>query len=475
MFEAAVAFHARVRPRAPALVTPRRRVTYAEFNDDVNRYAAGLLAAGITPQRGIVGVDATLPYRVHVLLMALARLGVASTTLRDGRADLRITDRTGSADPTVLRLGRDWIASVEGAPAVEVPSAPREPEGLARVLLSSGSTGEARRVPLSWRRMEARNLGALAAYASGRLGVWAVRTGVDSSLGYNLATLAWSMGAAVAADHGAADLPVLMERQPTGLLGLTPLQLRELLDNLPAGFELKPRWRVVVTGAVLAPALAREGRQRLSPDMHVIYGATEVAGAAVGPAQRVETTPGAVGWPVPGVTMEVVGPDGQRLPDGETGEIRIRSDSVAERFLDDPEATGEAFRDGFFHSGDVGRRLPDGSFVIEGRADDRMNLGGIKIMPSVLENALIEHPQVRDAAAFAVPGSDGADECWVAVSPDGEVTRESLLQHLRRAGVRLPPIHFAWSESIPRSDMGKIDRQALRAQTLAALRKSEGL
>lgn len=474
MFDACLAYQARVRPRALALVTPRRRISYAEFNDDVNRYAAGLIAAGITPARGAVAVDATLPYRYHVLLMALARLAVTTTTVRDARADFRISDRAGPSDAATLRLGHDWISQVESAAPVEVASAPRDPEGVARVLLSSGSTGEPRRVPLSWRRMEASGLNALAAYASGRLGVWAIRTGVDSSLGYSMATLAWSMGAAVAADHGPQDLPGLMEREPVGLLGLTPLQLRELLDGLPRGFELKPGWRVMVTGAVLAPAVAREARQRLSPDMHVIYGSTETGRATVGPAQRLETTAGAVGWPVPGVTVEVVDAERALVPDGETGEIRICGDRNAQRYLDDPETTAAVFHDGFFYPGDVGRRLSDGSFVIEGRVDERMNIGGMKLLPSVLENALLEHPQVRDAAAFAVPNADGADECWVAVSPDGEVTRESLVKHLRRSGVRLPPIRFAWAESIPRSEMGKVDRRALRTQTLAALTKPEG-
>jgi len=469
MFDANLAFHARVRPRALALVSARRRVTYAEFDADVDRYAAGLRELGVGPERGVVGAASTSGYRRIVMLLALARLGVASSTPADTQADLRITDRPGGDEPRVLRLTADWIARVEAATPVPVPSAPRDPEGLARVLLSSDRTP--RRIPLSWRRMEAGGLSALTAYAAGKLGIWSIRTGIDSSLGFSMATLAWSLGAAVAVDYGSADLPHLMERHPEGLMGLNPRMLRELLRNLPAGFELKPGWRILVTGGLLPPAYAREARQRLTPDLHVVYGSAEAGQAMVGPAGR-EAHAGAVGYAAPGVTVEIVDAEGRPTPDGETGEIRIRGEHSAGRYLGDEPATAQAFRDGWFYPGDLGRRLPGGLYVIDGRVDERLNFAGLKLMPNQLENALLEHPQVYDAAAFSVPGPEGFDQCWAAVVVEGEVSRESLLERTRQAGLSKLPIRFAWAEEIPRTEAGKIDRKALRAQTQAALEKN---
>ncbi|MDZ4375344.1 MAG: class I adenylate-forming enzyme family protein [Phenylobacterium sp.] len=472
MLDAHLAFQAKTRPRALAMLTPRRRATYAEFDADVNRYAVAFRRLEITPERGIVAVHGSAAYRHHVMLMALARLGVATTATADVRADLRLSDRPEAKGANLQILDANWIAEVEAADVVEVPSAPRDPDGLARVLLSSGTTGEAKRVPLSWRRMEISALSALNAYASGRLGVWSIRTGIDSSLGYSMATLAWSMGAAVAVDYAPQDLPLLLERQPVGLLGLTPMHLREMLRRLPAGFELKPDWRIVVTGALLPAPIAREARRRISPDIHVIYGSTETGRAMVGPAIHLEETPGAVGWPVPGVSVELVDAGGAAVPDGEQGEVRIRSDRNAGRYLDDPEASARAFRDGWFYPGDLARRLPGGLIVIDGRADERMNLGGRKLLPNLLEQALLEHPSVRDAAAFAIPGPDGVEQCWMAVVADANVSRDALVQRLSGSGVRAPSVRFAWAEEIPRNAMGKIDRKALRAQTLAALEKN---
>lgn len=473
MYDAYIAYHARSRPRALALVTPQRRATYAELNADINRYATGFLGLGITPDRGVVSIDSGQTYRRQVMLLALARLGVTSGVTRDACADLRISDRPGEAGPGVMRLARDWIARIEAAPATDIASAPRDPAGIARVLLSSGATEVPRRVPISWERMDASSLNAITAYASGRLGLWVLRTGIDSGLGNSLSVLAWTVGAAVAFEFQTPGIPMLMERNPTGLLGLTPIQLKDLLGVLPPGFELKPGWRLIVTGAALTPVIAREARLRITPDIQINYGTTEAGGATVGPADRLETIPGFAGWPVPGAEVQVVDPEGRPVPDGEQGEIRVRSNRVMGPYLDDPEASAAVFRDGFFHPGDLGRRLPDGAIVIDGRIDDRMNIGGIKVLPNVLEHALMEHPGVRDAAAFALPDAQGADECWMAVSPVGDVTRESLMRHLGRSGILLPTVRFAWSETIPRNEMGRIDRAALRAQTLAALKKGE--
>lgn len=472
MFDANLAFIARTRPRALAVLTSRRRATYAEFNADIDRYAAGLRDLGVGPERGVVSIATAAPYRRMVLLVALARLGVATTAGSDARADLRITDRAGGEEPGLLRLSADWLQAVEASVPNPVDSAPRDPDAIARVTLTSGSTRTPHRVGMTWRRIETGSLNALTAYAGGKLGVYVLRTSIESSLGFNMAALAWSTGAAVACDYASADIPHVMERHPEGMIGLNPLMLRELMRRLPPGFEIKPGWRLLVTGGVLPPAYAREARQRITPDIHVIYGSTEAGRATVGPARDVEAHPGAVGYAVPGATVEVVGPDGTPMPDGEVGEIRIHGERNAGRYLDDPDASAKIFRDGWFYPGDLGRRLPSGLFIIEGRTDERLNIAGFKLMPAVLENALLEHPQVLESAAFAVPGPEGIDQCWVAVVVEGEVSRESLLERIGQAGLPKVPVRFAWAEEIPRTEAGKVDRKALRAQTQAALEKN---
>lgn len=470
MYDAHIAYHARTQPRATAVITPRRRVTYAEFDADVNRHAVGLAGLGVGPERGVVSVETPGAYRMAVLLTALARLGVASGAARDAQADLRISDTAGESTERVLRLSRAWLEATEQAPAVAMPQAPRSPDAPGRVLLSSGTTGAPRRAARSWARLDADTLNVLGAFCAGRTGVWAPRTGIDSSLGHNMAMAGWTAGAAVALGFLSQDLPPLMERHPAGLIGATPLQLQEILRALPAGYEPKPGWRIVVAGAALPGPLVRAARSRLTPDLVINYGTTETSRISTGPALRAETEPGFSGWPAPGVTVEVVDPETHApVPDGVQGLVRVRSPFMAEGYLDEPEPGPAYFRDGWFYPGDLGRRGTDGSLVLDGRADERMNVGGIKLLPGALEAALMEHPQVSDCAAFAVPDPESGEACWVAIVSDGEMPRESLLARLRAAGVRVPGIRFAWTESIPRSEMGKVDRAALRDQTAAAL------
>jgi acyl-CoA synthetase (AMP-forming)/AMP-acid ligase II len=189
-------------------------------------------------------------------------------------------------------------------------------------------------------------------------------------------------------------------------------------------------------------------------------------------AAHLEHAANLMGHSPPGIEAQVVGPDDSPVPDGEPGEVRLRGPRVADGYLDDPQATAERFRDGWFYTRDIARRLPAGhplagALVMEGRADDRMNLGGIKVMPSVLEDAAFECPGVYDAAAFAVPDAQGLDECWLAVAGAADFERDSLVRHLA-AIPGLPEHRFAWIDEIPRNAMGKVDRNRLRDAVIAA-------
>ena len=255
---------------------------------------------------------------------------------------------------------------------------------------------------------------------------------------------------------------------------MTPILLRGLLGVLPHGFTPRPGWRLQVGGSALPASLAREAALRITPDVWIGYGATESSRIAAAPAISVQDVPGAVGVAPAGAVVEIVDEAGRPLPDGESGELRVRSWRTADGYLDDPAATAARFRDGWYHTGDIARRVPAGHplagrLVIEGRLDERMNLGGRKFMPQVLEGPALECPGVLDAAAFAVPAPDGLDQCWLAVSAGPGFDRDSLAPHLANYP-GLPKNRFAWVEAIPRNAMGKVERTRLRDALIAARR-----
>ena len=477
MFDGYIRDHARWGPRAIAAFLPGRQVSYAAFDAEIDRLGQALMALGLTPGDGrVVSVAIAEPYYQYLATAALCRLNLASAAAADDAADLRLSDDAppiyAPAGPLTHHLTAAWFLAALAADAGPLPTLPRDPQALGRVMLSSGTTRTPRRVALSWRRLELGNHATLHEYCHGMHGVWIPLVGIDSMMGLALVMGAWSVGAAAANAVPLADLPARLETLPGGVLSLTPSQLRQLLASLPSGFEPQPRWRIICGGSLLPPAVAREARLRLTPDIRLLYGATEIGTLALGHAADLEHDPGQIGITPSDAIVEIVDEAGRPVPEGQSGEIRARGPRLAHGYLGDLAATAEQFRDGWFHTGDIGRRLPPehplpGRIVLEGRADDRMNLGGFKVMPGPLEAAGLDCPGVRDAAAFAVPDAGGLDQCWLAIVADPGFAREALIAHL--AGYPdLPRANFAWTDEIPRNAMGKAERLRLRAAVLAA-------
>ena len=469
MFDAFVAFRAGLQPRATAIVTPDRRASYAELDADVNRLAAALRAAGVAPSSGAVSIQVGDPYLRAGLILALARLRVISTPAHDGRADLILRQDLGVGEPNVIHLTPDWLEAVLSAEPAAVVPPDADPDATGRILLSSGTTRTPKRVPLSWRTVEANVRNAAATYGAGKRGLWAPQTGIDAMMGFNCALTAWAVGATAVIGWPHARTAEMLERLRPDLLAFTPTFLRSLLLDLPARFVRQPGLRLLVGGDRLSPAVAREARLRLTPDVRVTYGAIECVLMTFGEAALLEGRHGAVGWPSPGLRLEVVDPDGRPLPAGELGEIRVSGERVASRYLDDAPEAAAAFRHGGFYPGDLGRLSADGLLFVEGRADDRMNLGGHKLMPGVVEEIALACPGVRDAAAFAAPDEAGIDQCWLAVVRGESFERARLLEALHRDEDEIPPVRFAWIEEIPRNAMGKAQRRQLREETMALL------
>lgn len=474
MFDGPIRDHAYWTPRAPAVVLPDRIVSYAQFNADIDHFGAALIELGIVGGCGVVALAIRSGYLQYVALAALARLGVPSSTATDTAAARCLTDQRHNPDPRVIQLDPDVLGSGRRADPPPLPTLDLAPEALLRVLSSSGTTARPHRVPFSRQRIDANTAANLRVYGAGQRGVWVPLTGIDSLLGFSMTVLGWSQGVAMANGIAMSDLPDLIESSPEGLLGTTPAKLRELLTHLPAGFRPNPGWRIVVAGAALPAPLAREAMLRLTRDVRRQYGATESCQIAAGPASRQPEPPGRVGITPAGTVLQVVDPTGDVVPEGQSGEIRVRGERTAPGYLDDPTATAERFRQGWFHTGDIGHRQPDGTIVVEGRIDDRMTLASGKFMPGALEAPALECPGVLDCAAFAVPGPLGIDQCWLAVVTGPDFDRDSLAAHLAPYP-GLPENRFAWTDEIPRNAMGKIERRKLRDALIAALADSRSV
>ncbi|WNM32255.1 acyl-CoA synthetase [Streptomyces sp. Li-HN-5-11] len=169
------------------------------------------------------------------------------------------------------------------------------------------------------------------------------------------------------------------------------------------------------------------------------------------------------GRPVLFVDARVVDENGKDVPDGTPGEIVYRSPQLCEGYWDKPEETAEAFRDGWFHSGDLAVRDAHGYYTIVDRVKDVINSGGVLVASRQVEDALYTHPEVAEAAVVGLPDDRWIEAVTAFVVPRGEVTEAELIAHAReRLAHFKAPKRVVFVAELPRNASGKILKRELR-------------
>ncbi|MBC2901551.1 AMP-binding protein [Streptomyces cupreus] len=247
-------------------------------------------------------------------------------------------------------------------------------------------------------------------------------------------------------------------------------RIAQALPEDPSLAQALGKARLLVSGSAALPVHDHE-RIAAATGRRVIerYGMTETLMNTSIRADG-EARPGTVGVPLPGVELRLVEEDGEPITayDGETvGEIQVRGPNLFTEYLNRPDATAEAFTaDGWFRTGDMAVRDPDGYVRIVGRkATDLIKSGGYKIGAGEIENALLEHPAVREAAVTGEPDADLGERivAWVVpADPAAPPTVEELADHVaRRLAPHKRPRVVHHLDALPRNDMGKIMKRAL--------------
>ncbi|MEU0255452.1 acyl-CoA synthetase [Streptomyces sp. NPDC006184] len=247
-------------------------------------------------------------------------------------------------------------------------------------------------------------------------------------------------------------------------------RIAEALPDDPGLAEALGRARLLVSGSAALPVHDHE-RIAAATGRRVIerYGMTETLMNTSVRADG-EARAGTVGVPLPGVELRLVEEDGSQITayDGESvGEIQVRGPHLFTEYLNRPDATAAAYTaDGWFRTGDMAVREPDGYVRIVGRkATDLIKSGGYKIGAGEIENALLEHPGVREAAVTGEPDADLGERivAWIVPAEPGTPPgAEELADHVaRRLAPHKRPRVVRYLEKLPRNDMGKILKRAL--------------
>jgi fatty-acyl-CoA synthase len=169
------------------------------------------------------------------------------------------------------------------------------------------------------------------------------------------------------------------------------------------------------------------------------------------------------GRPVLFVDARVVDEDGKDVPDGTPGEVVYRSPQLCEGYWDKPEETAEAFRDGWFHSGDLAMRDAHGYFTVVDRVKDVINSGGVLVASRQVEDALYTHEQVAEVAVVGLPDERWIEVVTAVVVTRGEVTEDELIAHAREKLAHFKaPKRVLFVDELPRNASGKILKRELR-------------
>ncbi|MEU1510805.1 acyl-CoA synthetase [Streptomyces sp. NPDC005811] len=476
----------------PALTGDPSERAAVRFGERGLTYAELAAAAGAVGERvrgaGRVAVWATSTLETAVAVVGVLLAGAAAVPLNPRSGDKELAHILGDSAPELVLAapGDELPAALAGLERVDVDvsavgpvpaGAPGSDEEPALVVYTSGTTGPPKGAVIP-RRAVAATLDALADAWQ-----WTGRDVLVHGLplfhvhGLVLGVLGpLRRGGAVR--HLGRFTTEGVARELNGgatMLFGVPTMYHRIAETLPADPELVKALsgaRLLVSGSAALPVHDHE-RIAAATGRRVIerYGMTETLMNTAVRADG-EARAGTVGVPLPGVELRLVDEGGAAVAayDGETvGEIQVRGPNLFTEYLNRPEATAAAFTaDGWFRTGDVAVLDPDGYVRIVGRkATDLIKSGGYKIGAGEIENALLEHPGVREAAVTGAPDADLGERivAWIVpVDPQSPPGEAELADHVaRRLAPHKRPREVRYLDALPRNDMGKIMKRALPA------------
>jgi len=483
------------------VLTPPQRVSYGELEQTVLRTMAMLRARGVAPgDRVALQLPKCLAF-VH-LHLAIMRLGAISLPLNpayparelayfleDAGVRLLFADR--EARTTVLPLlaqlpaltesifvggeGEDafdrLLAPYQPADGASIPL-PTDPDATCLMIYTSGTTGRPKGAELTHGNLTA-NLDSLHA-------AWGWRN--DDVLLHVLPL--FHIHGLLVALHGAlhagatallltrfepAHALDLLVRRPCSVFMAVPTIHRRLVDAPAAADVTLRHMRLITSGSDRLPDdLFAQFEARFGVRLLERYGMSE-AGMILSNPLHGERRVGSVGLPLPGVEVRIVDPETETpLPDGAVGEVQVRGANVCKGYWRQPEKTAAAFTpDGWFRTGDLGLRAPDGYFTLKGRSKDLIISGGYNVYPPEVELVLAEHPAVEASAVIGCPDAEWGERvvAIVARRTGGKVDEAELIAFCRaRLAAYKAPRRIVFVDALPRNALGKVQKSQLRSQ-----------
>jgi acyl-CoA synthetase (AMP-forming)/AMP-acid ligase II len=473
-----ILFHAKHDPPAPALCAPGTglgTVSYARLARFINNVGHRAIGLGISP-RQIVAIQVKDSVFHTVLALGLMHIGVATVSISGAvpqslRVDAILTETPfaagGASHAKVITADISWLAG-DGDP-VDVRYVSRVTgDEICRIALTSGSTGEPKAVGFTHNNQLAR----LARYNHvfgknfPKYSRFFSDYGMGSSGGFRHILYVLSRGGTMFFP-GATPMDTLQTFELYKVQGLiaSPGGLSGFLKFYDENRDFPCRFDVIISaGSPLHESLSERVRARMCSNLIFYYGTTETSTISSAPAHALTGIFGAVGYIAPGVSVRIVDESGKLLPPSREGSVRVRTPVSVNGYLNDYGQTELMFHDGYFDTGDVGYVTPDRLLAITGRKKEVLNLGGDKVSPQIIEEAITAFDGVRQAGVFTAPNELGIDEVWALLVHSGMLDEEGLRNYCRaKLAQTHVPVRFISVADLPRTESGKIDRGRLAA------------
>ncbi|MEO8690183.1 MAG: acyl--CoA ligase [Solirubrobacteraceae bacterium] len=478
--------------QATAIIEPRSgdATSYGQLREAIEHIARQLVAEGVEPGDAVAIVGPNDPAFL-VSFLAVVALGASAAPLnptyteaefRSYLQDLqakRVLVRDGAGEHARAASGALGIGvlGLVGDRATEAaldgvdPAAERtdgDPDSVALLLHTSGTTSKPKGVPLRQRNLHASARSVAAGY---RLTSEDVSHcvmplfHVHGLVASVLATFATGgtvlvpprFSASVFWDDAAAHGMTWFSAVPT----IHQILVRDGAER-PADVPLR---FARSCSSALAPTTWRACEDAYGVPVTEAYGMTEASHQmTTNPLPPEERRPGSVGVAT-GIEVGVVDERWMQLGAGTSGEVVVRGPSVVDGYRANPQANAEAFRDGWFRTGDLGALSEEGYLTLHGRIKELINRGGEKISPHEIEDALLSHPAVAEAVAFPEPDPKYGERVGVAAVLVGEGSTEDLVAHCaERLAAFKVPARIVLVDTIPKGPTGKVQRRRLADQ-----------
>ena len=462
-------------PRRPAIIDDLGVLTWREVDERTDRIAGELRARGIA-EGDAVGLLARNGRGFVEASTALSKCGADVLYLNTGSAggqidevltregatavvhDAEFADLLAEASQGRIEITTERLTEIATEPG---PGAPAKPEHTSRqVILTSGTTGAPRGAARSGAGID--DLVSFLSRIPLRAGeTTVIPSPVFHAWGLGHLSLAMVLGSTVVLRRKFDPKQVLadiQEHRATTLV-VVPVMLEKLLQADPSGYDLSSLRIIASSGSALPGELAEKTLEAFGPVLYNLYGSTEVAYAAVATPEDLAADPRTAGKAPYGVTLRVVDEDGNDLPPGESGRIFVGSGLSFEGYTDgsDKDRLGDLIA-----TGDLGTLDEEGRLTVLGRDDDMVVIGGENVFVGQVEDVLLQHAAVEDAAVVGVEDPSYGAKLVAHVVLSKKVPDQELQDWVRSKLARFAvPREIQVHDELPRNTTGKVVKREL--------------